>query len=128
MLWTKQKEKILRRGGKNTQNNCTKRSSWPRWLWWCDHSPRARHPGTQSQVGLRKHHYKQSWWRFWYSSWTISSLKRWCCESAALNMPAHLESAEVAIGLEKVSFHSSPKERQCQRMFKLPQNCTQLTC
>ena len=29
--------------------------------------------------------------------------------------------------LEKVSFHSSPKERQCQRMLKLPQNCTHLT-
>ena len=28
---------------------------------WCDHSPRARHPGMQSQVGLRKHHYKQSY-------------------------------------------------------------------
>ena len=26
----------------------------------------------------------------------------------------------VATGLEKVSFHSNPKERQCQRMFKLP--------
>ena len=31
------------------------------------------------------------------------------------------------IGLEKVSFHSNPKERQCQRMFKLPHNCTHLT-
>ena len=30
--------------------------------------------------------------------------------------------------LEKVSFHSSPKERQCQRMFKLPHNCTHFTC
>ena len=30
-------------------------------------------------------------------------------------------------GLEKVSFHSNPKERQCQRMLKLPQNCTHLT-
>ena len=27
-------------------------------------------------------------------------------------MPAHLESAAVATGLEKVSFHSNPKERQ----------------
>ena len=27
---------------------------------WCDHSPRARQPGIQSQVGLRKHHYEQS--------------------------------------------------------------------
>ena len=25
-----------------------------------------------------------------------------------------------AIGLEKVSFHSNPKEKQCQRMLKLP--------
>ena len=35
-------------------------------------------------------------------------------------MPANLEKSAVATGLEKVSFHSSPKERQCQRMFKLP--------
>ena len=27
----------------------------------------------------------------------------------------------------KVSFHSNPKERQCQRMFRLPHNCTHLT-
>ena len=25
-------------------------------------------------------------------------------------------------------FHSNPKERQCQRMFKLPHNCTHVTC
>ena len=30
--------------------------------------------------------------------------------------------------LEKISFHSNPKERQCQRMLKLPHNCTHLTC
>ena len=29
---------------------------------------------------------------------------------------------------KKVSFHSNPKERQCQRMLKLPHNCTHLTC
>ena len=28
---------------------------------------------------------------------------------------------------EKVSFHSNPKERQCQRMLKLLHNCTHLT-
>ena len=33
----------------------------------------------------------------------------------------------VATGLEKVSFHSHPKERQSQRMLKLPHNCTHLT-
>ena len=32
-----------------------------------------------------------------------------------------------ATGLEKVSFHSNPKERQWQRMLKLPHNCTRLT-
>ena len=51
---------------------------------------------------------------------------KWCCESAALNMPANLENSKVATGLEKVSFHSNPKERQCQRMLKLPHNCTHL--
>ena len=29
-----------------------------------------------------------------------------------------------ATGLENVSFHSNPKERLCQRMLKLPHNCT----
>ena len=49
-------------------------------------------------------------------------------ESATLNMSANLENSEVATGLEKVSFHSNPKERQCQRMFKVPHNCIHLTC
>ena len=30
-------------------------------------------------------------------------------------MPANLESLLVATGLEKVSFHSNPNERQCQK-------------
>ena len=34
---------------------------------------------------------------------------------------------KLTTGLEKVSFHSNPKERQSQRMFKLPHNCTHLT-
>ena len=42
-------------------------------------------------------------------------------------MLANLENSEVATGLEKVSFHSNPKERQCQRMLKLPHNCIHLT-
>ena len=43
-------------------------------------------------------------------------------------MQANLENSAVAAGLEKVSFHSSPKERQCQRMLKLLYNCTHFTC
>ena len=42
-------------------------------------------------------------------------------------MPASLENSAVATGLEKVSFHFNPQERQCQRMLQLPHNCTQLT-
>ena len=37
-------------------------------------------------------------------------------------MPATLKNSAVDIGLETTSFHSNPKERQCQRMFKLPHN------
>ena len=48
--------------------------------------------------------------------------------SAALNMPANLEHSARATGLEKVSFYSNPKERQCQKILKLPHNCTHLTC
>ena len=40
-------------------------------------------------------------------------------DDAALNMPANLENSAAATELEKVSFHSNPKERQCHRMFKL---------
>ena len=36
-------------------------------------------------------------------------------------MLANLENAAVTTGQEKVSFHSSSKERQCQRMLK---HCT----
>ena len=48
-------------------------------------------------------------------------------DAMKLNMPANLENSAVATGLEKVSFHSNPKERQCQRMLKLLHNCTHLT-
>ena len=41
-------------------------------------------------------------------------------------MPANLEKSAVATGLEKVSFHSNPKESQCQRICKLLHNCTHL--
>ena len=49
-------------------------------------------------------------------------------KSAVLNMPANMENSAVATELEKISFHSNPKEGQCQRMFKLVHNCTHFTC
>ena len=60
---------------------------------------------------------------------------KWALESITTNkasggdgIPANLENSAVATGIEKVSFHPNPKERQCQRMLKLPHNCTHLTC
>ena len=42
-------------------------------------------------------------------------------------MPANLENSAVSqTRLEKVSFHSNPQERPCQRMFQLPHNCIHL--
>ena len=35
------------------------------------------------------------------------------------SMPANLENSAVATRLGKVSFHSNPKERNCQKVFKL---------
>ena len=43
-------------------------------------------------------------------------------------MLINFENSAVATGLGKVSFHSNPKERQCQECSKLPYNCTPLTC
>ena len=54
-------------------------------------------------------------------------LKDDAVKSATLNMPANLENSAVATGLEKVSFHSNTKEKQCQGMFKLPHNCIHFT-
>ena len=41
-------------------------------------------------------------------------------------MPVNLENSAAATGLEMVSFHSNPKEKQYQRILKLPHNCTHL--
>ena len=35
------------------------------------------------------------------------------------SMSANLKNSAMSIELEKVSFHSNPKEGQCQRIFKL---------
>ena len=45
-----------------------------------------------------------------------------------LPMAANLHNSAVATGWEKVSFRFNPKEGKCQRMFKLPHNCTHFTC
>ena len=57
----------------------------------------------------------------------IQIVKDDAVETTVLNMPVNVENSAVATGLEKVSFHANPKERQCQRMLKLVHNCNHLT-
>ena len=57
----------------------------------------------------------------------VQILKDDAVKSAALNTPGNLENSAVVTGLEKVTFHSNPKERQCQRMLKLPHSCSHFT-
>ena len=51
-------------------------------------------------------------------------LKDNAVKSAELIISANFKNSAVAIGLEKISFHSNAKEGQCQRIFKVPHNCT----
>ena len=43
----------------------------------------------------------------------LQILKDEAVKSTELNMPTNLENSAVATGLKNVSFHSSPRERQC---------------
>ena len=47
---------------------------------------------------------------WWNISWAISNPERWCCESAALNMPANLDNSALVTGLEKSVFIPIPKK------------------
>ena len=59
---------------------------------------------------------------------SCSNPKRQCCENPALNIPANLENSAVATGLENVSFHSNPEEKQYKRRLKLLHSWPHLTC
>ena len=102
-------------------NESTLRIRWPKyWSFSFSISPFNEHPGLIS--------FRMDWLDLLAVQGTLKSLLQHHSSKAALNMPANLENSAVATGLEKVNFHSNSKERQCQRMFKLPHNCTHLTC
>ena len=67
-------------------------------------------------MGLWKHHYEKASGGDGIPGELFQILKDDAVKSAAHNMPAHLENSAEVTGLEKVSFHSSPKERQCQTL------------
>ena len=64
-----------------------------------------------SQVGLRKHHYKASGCDGIQVE--LFQILKDDPVKAVLNMSENMEKSAMATGLEKVSFHSNPKERQC---------------
>ena len=101
---------MLRRGGKNTQKNYPKKIFMAQIITMVWSLTRARYPGMWSQVGLRKHHYKQSYWRWWNSSWAISNPERWCCESAALNRTAIWERQQWPQEWKRSVFIPIPKK------------------
>ena len=76
-----------------------------------------QHSGMQSQLGLRKHHYG--------GDGIPVELFQILKDDTVVVLHSVCQKIwkTVATGLEKVSFHSNPKEKQCQRMFKLPHNC-----
>ena len=51
----------------------------------------------------------------------------WLKQDLILLVYLMLENSAVATGLEKVSFYTNLKERQCQRIYEPPHNCTHLT-
>ena len=73
-------------------------------------------------MGLRKHHCEQSWWRDGISAELFQILKD-DAVNVILYMPVKSKNSAVATELEKVSFHSNPKERP---MPKNAQSTTQL--
>ena len=45
----------------------------------------------------------------WNSSWAISNPKTWCCDNAALNMPANMENSTVTIGYGTMDWFQTGK-------------------
>ena len=71
---------------------------------------------------LKKHHYEQSCCRWWNFSRAISNPKRWCCWSAALNMPINLENSAEATDWNRSVFSPTPKKgnaKECLNYFTI---------
>ena len=127
MVWTQQKQKILRRGGKNTQNYTKKIFM------------------TQITTAVMITHLEPD---------ILECEVKWALGSITTNKASRGDGIPVELfqtlkddavkvlhsicqqiwktqqwpqDWKKVSFHSNPKERQCQKMLKVLHNCTHLT-
>ena len=110
MVWTLQKQKILRRGGKNAQTNCTKK----------DLPDQDNHDGviTHLEPDILECEVKRALESITTNKASggdgilveLFQILKDDAVKVLQNMPANLENSAVAIGLKKVSFHSNPKE------------------
>ena len=78
-------------------------------------------------MGLRKHHYEQASGGDGIPVELFQILKDDAVKVLHSICQQIWKTVALATGLEKVSFHSNPKESQCQRMLKLLHNYTHLT-
>ena len=125
MVWMSKKQKILRRGGKNTHKNYAKK----------DHNAPDNHDSviTHLEPDILGCEVKRALGNITVNKASggdkipaelFQILKD---DAVKVLHSANLENSAVATRLEKISIHSNPKERQCQRMLKLLYNCTHLT-
>ena len=90
------------------------------------YSPRSRHPGVRVKWALESMTTNKASGGDGIPAELFQILKDDAVK--VLYMPASLENTAVATGLEKISYHSNPKEGQCQRMFKILFSCAHFTC
>ena len=127
MVWTKQKQKTLRRGGKNTQKKYKK-----------DFHDPENHDGVITHIALDILGCKVKWA---FGSITMNKASGGDGIPVELSQILKEDTVKVLDSIcrqiwktkqwpqdWKVNFHSNSKEGQCQRMFKLLHNCIHLTC
>ena len=93
----------------------------------CDYWPRARYPGVWSEETIGSISTNKASGDDGIAAKLLQILKDDAVKVLHSIRLTNLENSAVATGLEKVSFHPNPKDRQCQRMLKLLHNCTHLT-
>ena len=69
--------------------------------------------------------------KLWWASLVAQKVNHlpavWETRVLPLSWEDPLEKEMATHSFKKISFHSSPKERQCQRMLTLPHNYTHIT-
>ena len=120
------KQKGLRRNDKNTEElykNSLNDLDNPRW---CGHLPKSDILGYEVKWDLGRITMNKASGGDGIPAELFQTLRDEAVE-VLHSICQEIWKIAVATGLEKVSFHSNPKEGQCQRVFQLPYNCAHFT-